>query len=238
MRRLAVFALVVAAAVAAWFLGLKERIPAFMEWIQGLGLAGALLFGGLYALATVLMIPGSLITLLAGAVYGPWWGTALVSPASVLGAALAFLLGRSLFRDALERRYGASPRFRALQRAMEREGGRIVLLVRLSPVFPFNLVNYLFGLTPVRFPTYVLASFVGMLPGTFLYVYLGSTIGDLARIGAGETPDAGVWGWVAKTVGLLATVAVTVVVTRAARRALREELGDADTSPATGAATP
>lgn len=222
MRRALPLALAIAAALAAWFLWLDERLPAFVGWAQGQGALGALVFGLGYALATVLMIPGALITMLAGVVYGPWLGTAVVSPSSVLGATAAFLLGRSALRAAVERRMAGSRRFAALQTAMRREGFKILVLVRLSPIFPYSLVNYAFGITPLRAGAYAFGSWIAMLPGTFLYVYLGATVGDLALLTSGEGPDAGAAGWALRIVGLLATVAVTVLVTRAARRALAE----------------
>lgn len=229
MKRLLPLLLAIAAGLAAWFLWLQERLPGFMEWVQAQGALGILVFGLGYAAATVLMIPGALITMLAGVVYGPWLGTAVVSPASVLGASVAFLLGRSVLRAAVERKMAGSRRFAALQTAMRREGFKILVLVRLSPVFPYSVVNYAFGITPLPLGAYAFGSWLAMLPGTFLYVYLGATVGDLALLTSGDAsadgggaPDAGVAGWIIKIVGLLATVAVTVLVTRAARRALAE----------------
>lgn len=222
MRRFVPLLLLIAAALAAWFLWVQERLPGFVAWAQAQGGLGLLVFGLGYAAATVLMIPGALITMLAGVVYGPWLGTAVVSPASVLGASVAFLLGRFTLRAAVERRMAGSRRFAALQTAMSREGFKILLLVRLSPVFPYSLVNYAFGITPLALGPYALGSWLAMLPGTFLYVYLGATVGDLALLTSGDAPDAGAAGWVLKIVGLLATVVVTVLVTRAARRALAE----------------
>lgn len=236
MCRLLPLLLAIAAGLAAWFLWLQERLPAAVEWVQAQGFLGALLFGLFYALATVLMIPGALITMLAGVVYGPWLGTAVVSPASVLGASAAFLLGRFAMRAAMERKMSASRRFAALQTAMRREGFKILVLVRLSPVFPYALVNYAFGITPLSLGAYALGSWLAMLPGTFLYVYLGSTVGDLARLTGGEGPDAGAAGWVLKIVGLLATVVVTVLVTRAARRALAESAPEVVAQDASGQA--
>jgi uncharacterized membrane protein YdjX (TVP38/TMEM64 family) len=222
MRRALPLLLAVLAALAAWFLWLDDRLPVFVDWVQARGKAGLIVFGVLYALATVLMIPGALITLLAGYVYGPWLGTAVVSPASVLGASCAFLLGRTLFRARFEQRIAASPRFQALQTAIARQGLRILVLVRLSPVFPYSLMNYLFGLTRLRLSTYAFGSWFGMLPGTFLYVYLGSTVEDLTSLASGDLPDAGGFGLALKIAGLIATLLVTLLVTRAARRALAE----------------
>jgi len=182
MKKVLVFVLIIAAALASWFLFLQDHLPSFMEWVREQGLWGAVLVGLGYAVATVLMIPGSLVTLLIGAIYGPWLGTALVSPASVLGATLAFLLGRTVFRPSMEAKMANSPRFTALQGAMEQQGFKILTLVRLSPIFPFTLVNYAFGLTRVSLGAYILGSFLGMLPGTLMYVYLGSAVGDVASL--------------------------------------------------------
>ncbi len=221
MKRILLLLLLVASAIAALLWLPVDRMPELAEWLRGHGLFGALLIGAAYAGATVLMIPGSLVTLVIGAVYGPWLGLALVSPASVLGATLAFLLGRGAFRPAIEQRMAGSPRFQALQQAMAKEGLKILTLVRLSPVFPFTVVNYAFGLTRISVGRYVLGSFVGMLPGTLMYVYLGSTVGDLAELGAGA-PAGGTAGTAMKWFGLAATVVVTVLITRTAKRALAE----------------
>lgn len=225
MKKVLVLALIIAAALASWFLFLQDHLPGFMEWVRGRGLWGAVLVGLGYALATVLMIPGSLVTLLIGAIYGPWLGTALVSPASVLGATLAFLLGRTVFRPSMEAKMANSPRFTALQGAMEQQGFKILTLVRLSPIFPFTLVNYAFGLTRVSLGAYILGSFLGMLPGTLMYVYLGSAVGDVASLaseGLGET-DTGWQGQALQWGGLAATLIVTIFITRVAKKALSEE---------------
>lgn len=231
MKKILPFLLIIGAALAAWFLYLQDNLPVFMEWVRDQGLWGAVIVGVAYAVATVLMIPGSIITLMIGAIYGPWLGTALVSPASVLGATLAFLLGRNVFRSSIEKKMEGSPKFTALQVAMEKEGFKILTLVRLSPIFPFTLVNYAFGITRVKLHHYVLGSFLGMLPGTLMYVYLGKAAGaaaeDLASLQtSGVKPDSALgdiffWG------GLAATVVVTVFVTRAAKRALAEAAPEA-----------
>ncbi len=220
MRRVLLLLLLAAGALTL-FLLYREHLPGAAAWLQERGLAGALLVAAVYAVATVLMVPGSAITLGVGLVYGPWWGMLLVSPASVLGATLAFLLGRGLLRRRLEERLAGNRRFAALDRAIAARGPSILLLARLSPVLPFVLLNYAFGLTRIQLRHYVLASWLGMLPGTFLYVYLGSTLGDVAALAEGA-PAAGTVGSVFRWAGLAATVAVTVLVTRTARRALRE----------------
>jgi uncharacterized membrane protein YdjX (TVP38/TMEM64 family) len=226
VKKLASILALVAVALSAWFLYLDERLPGFVEWVRAHGATGALLIGLAYALATVLMVPGSLATLLIGAVYGPWLGTALVSPASVLGATVAFLLGRTVMRPPIEARMAQSTRFAALQRAVERQGFKIVALVRLSPIFPFVVVNYAFGLTRVSLRAYVLGSFLGMLPGTLMYVYLGSTAGDVALIASEGLGETGWQGTLLRWGGLAATVVATLYVTRVARRALAEAAPD------------
>jgi uncharacterized membrane protein YdjX (TVP38/TMEM64 family) len=174
--------------------------------------------------ATVAFVPGSLLTLAAGAIFGLGWGTAYVFVAATLGAAAAFLVARHLVRGAVERRLAGDARFAAIDRAIAHEGRRIVFLLRLSPVFPFNLLNYALGLTRVRFADYVVAS-LGMIPGTILYVYYGKLAGDVAALAGGAKVEKGPAYWAVLALGLVATAAVTALVTRTARRALREATG-------------
>jgi uncharacterized membrane protein YdjX (TVP38/TMEM64 family) len=216
--------LVVVAAVALMLVAgrrLGALIPAFTTWVDGLGVWGPVAFVVGYAIATVAFVPGSLLTLAAGAVFGLGKGTALVLVAATLGASAAFLVSRYAARGLVERRLAGNERFAAIDRAIGTEGRKIVLLLRLSPVFPFNLLNYALGLTRVRFADYLVAS-IGMLPGTLLYVYYGKVAGDVARL-AGSTAvprGAAYYGFVA--LGLVATVVVTTLVARTARRALQE----------------
>lgn len=194
-------------------------LRAALAWIDGLGPLGPLAFIALYVVAAVLFLPGSILTLGAGAVFGLGRGIVIASIAATLGATAAFLVGRHLARDRVAARIAANERFRAIDEAVAAEGWKIVGLTRLSPVFPFNLLNYAFGLTRVRLRDYVLASWIGMIPGTVMYVYLGSLAGDLAQVGAEGRTRTPV-EWALSIVGLLATIAVTVTVTRIARRAL------------------
>src|SRR5207302_2833243 len=113
-------------------------------------------------------------------------GTVVISVASTTGASIAFWLGRTLARGLIEKRLAGNRRFRALDQAVATGGFKIVLLTRLSPLFPFTLLNYAFGLTKVRFRDYVFGSWIGMLPGTVMYVYLGSTVTELADVAAGK----------------------------------------------------
>jgi len=217
--------LAAAAAVAALLLLPTSRwLLALTSWIHGAGVMGALVYGLAYVVATVLALPGTILTLGAGFAYGPFYGTLLVSPASVVGATLAFVLGRSLARGWIERRLSRYPRFAAVDRAVGVDGFKIVLLLRLSPVFPFNFLNYALGLTRVTLRDYVVASAIGMLPGTVMYVYLGSLVTNAAELASGRRPQAGPWGQVLFWGGLLATVLVTVLLTRLTRQALDRAL--------------
>jgi uncharacterized membrane protein YdjX (TVP38/TMEM64 family) len=200
-------------------------IPAFAAWVDGLGFWGPVVFVVAYALAVVAFVPASLLTLAAGAIFGVASGTVYVFIAAVLGSSLAFLVSRYLARAAVERRLQGNDRFAAIDRAVGEQGRKIVFLLRLSPVFPFNLLNYALGLTRVRFPDYALAG-VGMLPGTLLYVYSGKVAGDVATLASGTTTSSGSGSTTLLVVGLVATVVVTTFVTRIARRALAEATGE------------
>jgi uncharacterized membrane protein YdjX (TVP38/TMEM64 family) len=218
--RLIVWGLVaVAVLVAARALDAAALLRATLESIAGLGMWGPVFFALLYSAATVLFLPGWVLTLGAGAVFGVLKGVPIVSASATLGATAAFLVGRYVARDLVAQKIEGNPRFRAVDEAVAREGWKIVGLMRLSPVFPFNLLNYAFGITRVSLRDFVLASWVGMLPGTAMYVYLGSLAGTLAGADRGARTPA---EWTLYAVGLAATVGVTVYVTRLARRALRE----------------
>jgi uncharacterized membrane protein YdjX (TVP38/TMEM64 family) len=215
--------LAVAALVAVIALGREvgAYVPRFASWVEGLGPWGPVAFVLGYALATVAFVPGSVLTLAAGAIFGLVEGTLLVLLAATLGAIAAFLVARYFARDAVARRVEGDARFAAIDRAVERQGRRIVFLLRLSPVFPFNLLNYALGLTRVRLWDYAVAS-LGMLPGTLLYVYSGKVVGEVAALAGGGEVQRGAGYYLSWGVGLAATALVTVLVTRIARRALAE----------------
>ncbi|MFQ5515368.1 MAG: TVP38/TMEM64 family protein [Myxococcota bacterium] len=200
---------------------LGGRLPAFAAYIEGLGVWGPLVFVLGYALAVVGFLPGSVLTLAGGALFGIAEGTVLVFVAAVLGSSLAFFLARHVARGALERRLSDNARFTAIDRAVARQGRRIVFLLRLSPVFPFSLLNYALGLTRVSFADYTIAS-LGMIPGTLLYVYAGRVLGSVAALAGGAQPATGPLGNVLLGVGLVATLIVTRILTRIARQALEE----------------
>lgn len=214
------YLLIAAAAIgAASYFHVQDLLKQGLDWVAQLGTWGPVIFIGLYIVATVLFIPGSVLTLGAGAVFGVVGGSIYVSIASTLGATCAFLVGRYLARDAIARKIEGNDRFAALDKAVAGEGWKIVGLTRLSPVFPFTLLNYVFGLTRVKLGHYMLASWIGMMPGTIMYVYLGS----LAQAATGDRVRT-TGEWVLYGVGLLATVAVTVVVTRLAKKALAKKI--------------
>lgn len=213
----------VAVVGALWFGGrqLGGSVLDFAEWVRGLGVWGPLAYILGYAVAAVAFVPGSLLTLASGVIFGLLWGTVYTLIGASLGACAAFLVGRYVARGAVERRIQGNPRFAAIDRAVGREGLKIVALLRLSPIFPFNLLNYGLGLTKVKFWHYAVAC-LAMLPGTFLYVYYGKLAGSLVAVASGEV-ERGPGQWVLLGVGIVATLAVTWVITRQAQRALQRE---------------
>jgi uncharacterized membrane protein YdjX (TVP38/TMEM64 family) len=206
---------IVVVVLAAKYFNAQNLLKQTLDWVGRLGAWGPVIFIVVYVVATVLFVPGSVLTLGAGALFGLIWGSIYVSIASTLGATCAFLVGRYLARHAINRKIERNARFAAIDKAVANEGWKIVGLTRLSPVFPFTLLNYAFGLTRVSLRHYVFASWIGMMPGTVMYVYIGS----LAQAGTGQrSRTAG--EWTLYGVGLLATILVTIFVTRIARKEL------------------
>jgi uncharacterized membrane protein YdjX (TVP38/TMEM64 family) len=196
-------------------------LPQFAAWVATLGPLGPAVFIAGYAIGTVLLVPGSWLTLVAGATFGLGPGVAYVMAGATLGATLAFLAARHVVRDLVARRLADDPRVTAVDRAVAAKGRRVVFLLRLSPLVPFNLLNYALGLSRVRLADYVVGS-IGMLPGVLLYVYTGKVAGDLASVAAGIAPARGAAWYATLALGLAATVAVTVLVARVARAALAD----------------
>jgi uncharacterized membrane protein YdjX (TVP38/TMEM64 family) len=216
--------------VASFFLPADDWALGLAGWIRGAGLTGAAAFVGVYVLGAALLLPGSLLTLTAGFAYGPVVGTLVAWPAATLAATIAFLIGRFVARDWVHHRVATHPRFAAIDRAIGRNGFKIVFLLRLSPVFPYNLLNYGLGLTSVPVHLYAAASLLGMLPGAALFAYLGSLVTSAASLAHGA-PDVGPVRWVLYGVGFVATASVTVLLTRIARRELGKSLEPAVPSP-------
>jgi len=222
--RLILWVLLIAGVLAlAKYLNAQAFLQSALHWIQGLGPWGWVLFVLLYIATAVLLLPAVVLTLGAGAVFGVTQGWVIVSISATLAATAAFLVGRYFARGWVAKRIEGNPTFVAIDEAVAREGWKIVGLTRLSPAFPFNLLNYAYGVTRVSLRHYVLASWIGMMPGTLMYVYLGSLAGDLAQLGTGQRARTSA-EWALYVVGLLATVAVTVYVTRIARAALRKRV--------------
>jgi len=195
----------------------------FGLWVQSLGALGPVVFIVAYGLAAVLLFPAIVLTISAGALFGLPYGVLYTMIGATLGAALAFLMGRYVARHFVEKLLLRQPKLAAIDRAVERRGLRLVLLLRLSPAVPYTLLNYALGLSRVRFGDYLLGT-VGMLPVVAMYVYSGKVAGDLASLASGAAVVDGPGYYVVLSLGLVATVAVTVYVTQLARRAIEEEL--------------
>ena len=194
-----------------------------MTWIQSSGWVGVAWFVVLYALTCVFFLPGSALTVGAGAVYGFWWGTLLVMVSSTVGAMVNFLMARYLLRAFVLRHLAGSPKFLSLNRAIEREGWKVILVSRISPIVPHSLVSYIAGVTRISFTRFSLASFLGFLPISVVYSYAGALLGAVARSRLQWTTNDP-WTWVLYGVGLVFTVAAVVMTARLAARALRQSV--------------
>jgi uncharacterized membrane protein YdjX (TVP38/TMEM64 family) len=206
----------------------SNLLQSTLLWVKMLGTMGAIAFIVIYNLATILFVPASILTLGGGAIYGVVWGSIYVFVAATLGAIFAFLIGRYFARGWFSEKIRNNMTFRAIDAAVAIDGFKIVLLTRLSPIFPFNMLNYVFGVTRVALKDYILGS-IGMIPATIMYVYLGSLIGDVALLGIHPTniisnPQTQIAQWTIKVVGLVATLAVTIQVNRLANKILASKL--------------
>jgi uncharacterized membrane protein YdjX (TVP38/TMEM64 family) len=211
-------ALLLAIGIGFLFLPIRQWFLLLHGHIEALGPIGPIVVVVAYVALTVLLIPGSALTLGASTIFGLWKGLVIVLIGANLGALSSFLLARTTMREKVARWAEANPKFAALDHAIGQNGFKMVFLSRLSPVFPFTLLNYLLGLTNVRISAYILANLFGMLPGTFLYVYVGATARD--ALTDNTASSATWWQQGLKVIGLLATVAIVVIVTRIARKAL------------------
>lgn len=206
------------ASSGAW--NLQAVLQGVLETISQLGPWAAIAFIGFYAVATIAFFPGAILTLGGGVLFGLVWGSLYVFVGATLGAIAAFLIGRYLARNWISRQLASYPNFEAIDRAVGKAGLKIVFLTRLSPLFPFNFLNYAYGVTSVTLRDYALAS-VGMVPGTVLYVYLGSLAGNIATLSLSDRPQQTAIGWVVNLIGLAATIVVTIYITRIARHSLQ-----------------
>ncbi|GFE68670.1 TVP38/TMEM64 family protein [Chroococcus sp. FPU101] len=204
-------------------LPIQNELQRLLEWIDSLGVGGYFAFTLVYIVASILLLSGAILTLGAGAIYGVVKGSVLVIVASNLAAIASFLAGRYLARGWVNNLVNQKPSFKAIDEAVAKEGWKIVGLTRLSPLFPFVFLNYAFGLTQISLKDYCLASCIGMLPGTIMYVYLGSLVGDIATLGT-QGREKTPLEWSLYIIGLLATVAVTLYVTNIAKKALDNQM--------------
>ena len=211
-------AIAIAALLLMRALPLDEATKALGQWTDSLGAWGPVVFGFLYVIAAICFVPGSLLTLAAGAIFGLWNGFAVVSFSSVTAASCAFLISRYVARSKVESMAKSNERFGAIDAAIDEGGWKIVGLLRLSPAIPFSIQNYFFGLTNIKFWPYMLTSWVAMVPGTFLYVYLGHAAGAAA-----ESDGKSVGEWALLAVGLVATIVVAAYVTHLAKKKLKNQ---------------
>jgi len=221
LKNIALIVVIIALIKVMLLLPVKDWLVKALEWTQGLGVWGPVFVVAFYVAACVLLLPGSVLTLGAGFIFKVLVGTITVSIASTLGACAAFWVGRTVARNWISHKVAANEKFAAIDEAVGQQGFKIVLLTRLSPVIPFNLLNYAFGLTKVSFAKYALASWIGMFPGTLMYVYFGAGLRSLADAAAGDV-ETGTAGRVFFWFGLAATIVVTVFVTNIARKALKQ----------------
>jgi len=222
----AALVLVLSVFFLARFFPIAKWISEFVEWVRTLGFWGALVYFLVYVLGTVLFVPGTALTLGSGLLFGVLWGTLLVSLASVTGATFAFLIARYVGRQWTLKRIERYPKFKIIDHAIGESGFKLVLLMRLQPVFlPFAILNYALGLTRVRLRDYVLASWIGMLPATTLYVYVGSSLKSISDLVQGKVLAADRWHQLLFWGGLALSAVLVVIFTRIAKRALQTHLG-------------
>jgi uncharacterized membrane protein YdjX (TVP38/TMEM64 family) len=200
-------------------------MQSILEWVESLGAIGAIAFIVVYILATVAFVPGLLLTLGAGLLFGVFWGSIYVFVAATTGAIMAFGIGRYVLRSWVVEKIANNVKFQAIDAAVGKSGFKIVLLTRLSPAFPFNLLNYAYGVTGVSLWEYSWAS-IGMIPATILYVYIGSLAGSIATLSTNTKSSDPQVQLVAQVLGLVATIVVTVYITRLAQKALAEAIAE------------
>ncbi len=220
-----ILALVVCGAVVALALAHGHAV---VRWIAGGGVRGLVAFAIIYLAATLLLVPPGILNAVAGALFGVGWGMAVVSCTNLTAAVIAFFLSRTVARQWAQRHIERRRRLLAMDRALERGGLKMVFLLRCSPVSPFAVVNYLLGLTRVRFRDYALGTMAGAAPGTFVYVYAGSAATSVAELLAHGVPRGGTGQQVLFWTGLAATLAACALMARYARRELHQEGAEHD----------
>src|SRR5881392_2596016 len=221
-RLVALIVIVIALFLAMKFLPVQQWLSSFNDWVGQMGVAGIFIFIGVYVVVTVLLAPGAILTIGAGFAFGLWKGFLAVSAGATLGASLAFLVARFIARERVVAIAQRNEKFREIDSAIGKQGAKLIFLLRLSPVIPFNLSNYLYGLTGVKFWPYVFASWIGMMPATFLYVFIGTAGKAAVSAAGGEAMKYGWQYWTFVSLGLAATIVVIIWVTKIARDALKK----------------
>jgi uncharacterized membrane protein YdjX (TVP38/TMEM64 family) len=216
--------LVITIITISQFINIPQILQISITWVENLGIWGPIVFIFFYNLATLLFIPGSLLTIKGGCLFGWFWGSIYVLIAAIIGAIIAFIIGRYLSRDWIYKLLEKHPKFKAIDQAVTQEGWKIVLLTRLSPIFPFNLLNYAFGVTNISLKDYIFGS-LGIIPGTIMYVYIGSLTTNLAMISAdNQPPDLRIWQVFMQAIGLIATILISVYITKIAQKSLNHSV--------------
>lgn len=216
--RIVVALIVIGALVVAFrLLPVTEWLTRFQSYVEGLGAIGYVVYALAYAACCVFFVPASVLTLGAGAIFGVLKGSAVVIAGATLGATLSFLLARTIMRKRIEAMTAGNVKFAALDRALTNEGARIVFLIRLAPVFPFTYINYAFGLTGIAVLPYVVATFIGIIPATVAFVYLGDAAAGAATAGASNART--IINIAGAVVALIASIFVARVATKAIRKA-------------------
>jgi uncharacterized membrane protein YdjX (TVP38/TMEM64 family) len=228
LKLLSLVILVAGAIIIAKEADLQTHLGTALLRIKNLGWLAPVVFILVYNIATLLFVPASLLTIKGGCLFGLFWGSVYVLIGATLGAVIAFLVGRYLSQDWVARQIAHHPKFKAIEEAISKEGWKIVLLTRLSPIFPFNLLNYAFGITQISLRDYVFGS-LGMIPATIMYVYFGSLAMDLTTMTTPPpsiSPQTQLIQRIIQFVGIIATIAVTVSSARLAQKALHQSLAD------------
>ncbi|NET70329.1 MAG: TVP38/TMEM64 family protein [Sphaerospermopsis sp. SIO1G2] len=218
--------LVVILIIAGQYINVLEILQEALVWVETIGIWGPIVFIFIYNIATLLFIPGSLLTMKGGCLFGIFWGFIYVLIAAMIGAILAFIIGRYCSQDWICKKLEKHPRFKAIDQAVSQEGWKIVLLTRLSPLFPFNLLNYAFGVTNISLKDYILGS-LGIIPGTMMYVYIGNLTTNLALISTdiqSTNLEVKVFQYFLQAIGLMATIYGTFYITKIAHKSLKQTI--------------
>ena len=212
--------------LTAHYLDIKAFWQISLQWVEQLGFWGYLLFIFIYNIATIFLIPGSILTIKGGCLYGLFLGTIIVLIAAILGAIASFLLGRYYCRDWVNHQLKKYPTLQKIDQVVAKEGWKIVFLTRLSPILPFNLLNYFFGITDITLRDYIIGSFA-IVPGTLMYVYIGSLLRDLSIYEPSNfdaNPETQTLIWLMRFLGLIATIALTIYSVKIARKTINQDI--------------